>query len=252
MENVRKIFSDRTTFTSRDDAVSFLKEVYDTIPGSVHEHIEECNIGAVKFLYDSIHDRGLKNKYVKGIVGLMSDAEYAKCAIPTASELYLPEALTFFKDLSAKPLEEIREIKVCRYTNALYCLINYSGNYIDVFFEFLRSVIQESQDSDERCRAVAILSNKKTDYVLENNEFLFSISFNSGENLRSKLDSIKILNRGIFKKYGDSYSVKLAERYKLSLSRENQILYVKALEEFINGRFDNYLKEIKKILEVED
>ncbi len=251
MKNPRKIFSDNTKFTSKEDPVSFLKDIYDTVPGSVHEHVEECNIGAVKFLYDSIHNRGLKNRYIKGIVELISDPEYAKCAIPTASELYLPEALSFFKNLSTRPLEEIREIKVCRYTNALYCLINYSSKNIDHFFNFLKDIISTSSVSHERCRSIDILSDTKTDYVLENNEFLFSRAFNLDTKLPNKLTAIKFLNSGILKKHGDSYSIDLAKRYKSSLSRENQILYVKALEEFTNGRFDNYLPEIKRILEVE-
>ena len=250
MQKERRLFTDKMTFDERNPLTS-LKTIYDSYLPPNHFHDEECNLSGATSIHFKLKSEKQKKIFSKTVIELTSDPEYAKCAIPTASELYLPEALSFFKNLSTRPLEEIREIKVCRYTNALYCLINYSSKNIDHFFNFLKSVIDSSQISNERCRAISVIGKNKRDYILENIDMMLIKAYNQEDDYRNKIQSHKIISQIFFDEYGDSGSIDLARKYKSSLSRENQILYVKALEEFTNGRFDNYLPEIKRILEVE-
>lgn len=244
-------------FTARDDAVEFVKMLCDSYDPS--EDIrgygtpEEGNIDAVKGHYGGNKDPKLKKKLANAIVQLMRDEDYRVIAISAAAELYLEEALPEFKFLSTLPLEELRKIKTVNCTNALFCTINYSHKFLSEFESFLFFVLDNSKDPHEINHVLSSITFVKPECILKDLEkYIQKFLNNDTKGEIDKITGLNLVLLGIFKRYGDSYCVDLAKRFREKLPKDYQILFYKALEQNPTPRFKPYLEDLKKILEINE
>lgn len=236
-----------------DDPIEYAKTLFDSVDINPHSYgtPEEGNVEAAVNQYAKIKDPKLKERFANAIVQLMSDEEYKKLAIPAASKLHLKEALPGFKNLKELHLDELRKIKTADDSNALYCLSNYANEFYNEFKTHLINITDNSKDTFEITHALGIISRKEPDFILSNLEKFLRISFNDDEKEQNKIDSIVIILSGVFKKYGDSYCLELAKRFKSSLLKEIKLLYYKTISQYPT-RFKPYLEELKKIFEIDE
>ena len=196
------------------------------------------------------NDEPNRKRMAEAIVKLLDDPEYACDAIPVAAECGIPEAKEWFLELSKKPIEEIRSVRTNDFSDGFGCLVVYAYKRNELI-PYLEGLISTNKVAlDEKLSVLDKIGVHDPDFVLNSIETYMHDIISYKKEEHEKLTAIKFLTSGIFKKYGDSYCIDLAKRFKESLPKEYQLLFYKALEQNPTPRFKPYLEELKKILEI--
>lgn len=238
-------------------AKDFIKQLLDSIASSVHPNYYDAElakqIDGIRLTigtYENSKDNKSKKLIATAIVELLDDLDYSCDAVPVAAELGLLEAKDWFIKLSKKKITEIRKIKTNKYTNALICFIIYASKD-NSLINILKQITLESELlPNELFTASFNLSENDPNFILDNIEKYFTKLISERNKESDKLSDIAFMTSGIFKKYGDSYCIELAKRFKESLPKEYQVLFYKELAQNPTPRFKPYLEDLKKILKI--
>jgi hypothetical protein len=249
MRGKRIPYNEIKDFTEKDDPIEFVKLLFDSISTNVHQmpSPEWGDIRAVTHYYQRIKDEKLKKKFEVAVVSLMKDKDYAGNAIEAAANIPLIEAKEQFVEISRMSYKEAGKLNYPG-GNPKNFLLTYCSYFFEDFKDYLILKLTDYSDSLEFITALAILSRKCPAAILDNIEKYFKEVLEDRENFERSKYTLGYITANICNSLKNDYCLNLCERFKVSMSKDFNKLYYKSLEDL--PRFNPYLPEIKKILEV--